>query len=98
VGEPIVEVGQILYLVFEATDYGSRSVRLHERVAFTKREVAESVAKGASGLVMFGEGSVVPIKVCDSIEQLSEIRREDIRQSALNKLTPEEKKILGIEV
>ena len=43
-----------------------------------------------------GDWDIVPLNVASSLQEVEEIRDKAIKEKALSKLTPEEKRVLGL--
>lgn len=62
---------------------------------FVTQEAAKKAAAGW-GVMGFGDGDVVPLKVYDTFAEYAKAHREEVIEKALRKLTAEEKEILGL--
>lgn len=62
---------------------------------FFHKTDAQRAAKG-HGVMGVGDGDVVQVKVYESFDDWGEGRRIELRERALSKLTPEERKALGV--
>ena len=63
--------------------------------AFLNREDAVKAAKGW-GVMGLGDGQVDPFIVFDSFEEFEDINDKTLRRTALEKLSSEERRVLGL--
>lgn len=92
---------QTVYLVEQLQDTTEgRGPFLSLGYASTDRNVARAIADANEPYKQTGAGGmcrVVPVLVVDSIEEYDEGKLREKRRKALEKLTTEDKQILGLE-
>lgn len=74
-------------------------------LAFTKRSLAETYIDGQPGVQgrtgkwsqeKYGDWNISEVEVLDELPENIEKKKQEIRKRALNKLTDEERKVLGL--
>jgi hypothetical protein len=63
---------------------------------FSEESDAKRAAKG-QGVMGHGDGGVEVIHVFDSLKEWNVEKQQELKRQALNKLTPDERKALGVE-
>lgn len=87
---------QIVYQAQRNTDLTEGRGHNVEIATFATEDAAKQAAHGW-GVMGYGDGDVVPITVYDSFEEYANKDKESVRQTALAKLTRNERRALGLE-